>query len=131
PPDDDALRAHVAAHLPAAWLPHRFVRFDKLPYTLNGKLDRVALRDAVAARPAEAAADVDAPRTDTERRVAALWQRLLNDPAPIGRVDRFFARGGDSLAAMQLQTAIRLDWRVNLRLDTLFDDAPLAELAAR
>ncbi|AOJ10270.1 non-ribosomal peptide synthetase [Burkholderia mayonis] len=130
-PDDDALRAHVAAHLPAAWLPHRFVRFDKLPYTLNGKLDRAALRDAVAALPVEAAADFDAPRTETERRVAALWQRLLNDRAPIGRVDRFFVRGGDSLAAMQLQAAIRLEWRVDLRLDAIFDDAPLAELAAR
>ncbi|AOK47108.1 non-ribosomal peptide synthetase [Burkholderia sp. MSMB617WGS] len=130
-PDDDALRAHIAAHLPAAWLPHRFVRFDTLPYTLNGKLDRAALRDAVAAQPIEAAADFDAPRTDTERRVAALWRRLLNDPAPIGRVDRFFVRGGDSLAAMQLQAAIRLEWRVNVRLDAIFDDAPLAELAAR
>ncbi|MCS6511091.1 non-ribosomal peptide synthetase [Burkholderia thailandensis] len=130
-PDDDALRAHVAAHLPAAWLPHRIARFDKLPYTLNGKLDRAALRDAVAALPIEAAIDFDAPHTDTERRVAALWRRLLNDPAPIGRVDRFFVRGGDSLAAMQLQAAIRLEWRVNLRLDAIFDDAPLAELAAR
>ncbi|WP_143291066.1 phosphopantetheine-binding protein, partial [Burkholderia pseudomallei] len=72
-----------------------------------------------------------APRPAAERHVAARAQRRLNNPAPIGRVDRFFARGGDSLAAMQLQTAIRLDWRVNLRLDTLFDDAPLAELAAR
>ncbi|SMG00497.1 Non-ribosomal peptide synthetase modules, pyoverdine?? [Burkholderia singularis] len=129
--DDDALRAHLAAHLPAAWLPHRFAYFDKLPYTLNGKLDRAALRDAIAAQPAEAAADYDAPRTDAERRLAALWQRVLNDRAPLGRAERFFARGGDSLAAMQLQTAIRLEWRVELRLDAIFDDVPLAEFAAR
>lgn len=45
--DDAALKAHVAAQLPAAWQPHRFVRCDALPYTLNGKLDRAALRGDV------------------------------------------------------------------------------------
>jgi amino acid adenylation domain-containing protein/non-ribosomal peptide synthase protein (TIGR01720 family) len=126
---DAALQAHLAAHLPQAWMPHRLVRFERLPYTLNGKLDRAALRDFIAAMPAVAGADHVAPRTATETRLAALWQSLLNDPAPIGCGDRFFARGGDSLAAMQLQAAIRIEWRVNLRLDTLFDDQPLEALA--
>ncbi|WP_434114536.1 amino acid adenylation domain-containing protein [Paraburkholderia caffeinilytica] len=127
---DAALQAHLAAHLPQAWLPHRFTRFARLPYTLNGKLDRAALRDAVAALPVAAAADYVEPQTATEQRLADIWQTLLNDPAPIGRTDRFFARGGDSLAAMQLQAAIRIEWRVNLRLDALFDDQALETLAA-
>ncbi|MFM0341712.1 amino acid adenylation domain-containing protein [Paraburkholderia fungorum] len=128
--DDAALQAHLAAHLPQAWQPHRFARFERLPYTLNGKLDRAALRDAVAALPVVASAGYAAPQTATEERLAGLWQKLLNDPAPIGRAERFFARGGDSLAAMQLQAAIRVEWRVNLRLDALFDDQPLETLAA-
>ncbi|CAE6772552.1 non-ribosomal peptide synthetase [Paraburkholderia domus] len=127
---DATLQAHLAAHLPQAWLPHRFARFASLPYTLNGKLDRAALRDVVMALPVAAAADFAAPETVIEQRLADIWQTLLNDPAPIGRTDRFFARGGDSLAAMQLQAAIRIEWRVNLRLDALFDDQPLATLAA-
>ncbi|MCX4172667.1 MULTISPECIES: non-ribosomal peptide synthetase [Paraburkholderia] len=127
---DAALQAHLAGHLPQAWLPHRFARFARLPYTLNGKLDRAALRDAVAALPVAAPADYVAPQTVTEQRLAGLWQTLLNDLTPIGRTDRFFARGGDSLAAMQLQAAIRIEWRVNLRLDALFDDQPLETLAA-
>ncbi|MBB5542034.1 non-ribosomal peptide synthetase [Paraburkholderia fungorum] len=127
--DDAALQAHLGAHVPQAWLPHRFARFERLPYTLNGKLDRAALRDAVAALPVAAAADYAAPATVTEQRLADIWQTLLNDPTPIGRTDRFFARGGDSLAAMQLQAAIRIEWGVNLRLDTLFDDQPLETLA--
>jgi hypothetical protein len=47
------------------------------------------------------------------------------------RATRFFALGADSLAAMQLQAAIRTQWRVNLRLDALFADPLLAELAAQ
>ncbi|WDD94211.1 amino acid adenylation domain-containing protein [Burkholderia sp. FERM BP-3421] len=127
---DAALKAHLGAHLPAAWLPHRFARFTRLPYTLNGKLDRVALRDSVAALPAVADDDHVAPVGATETRLAALWQRLLDEAAPLGRTDRFFARGGDSLGAMQLQAAIRAEWGVALRLEALFDDATLAELAA-
>ncbi len=128
--EDTVLQTHLAAHLPQAWQPHRFARFERLPYTLNGKLDRAALRDAVAALPVVASTGYVAPETVTEERLAGLWQKLLNDPVPIGRTDRFFARGGDSLAAMQLQAAIRLEWRVNLRLDALFDDQPLETLAA-
>jgi amino acid adenylation domain-containing protein/non-ribosomal peptide synthase protein (TIGR01720 family) len=127
--DDAALQAHLAAYLPQAWMPHRLVRFERLPYTLNGKLDRAALRDFIATMPAVVDANHVAPRTATETHLAALWQNLLNDPAPIGCGDRFFARGGDSLAAMQLQAAIRIEWRVNLRLDALFDDQPLEALA--
>ncbi|KWA17631.1 non-ribosomal peptide synthetase [Burkholderia cepacia] len=127
--DDAALKAHVAGQLPAAWQPHRFVRCDALPYTLNGKIDRAALREKIAAARDTTQSGGDAPRTPTEQQLAGLWQTLLGlDVAP-SRDDRFFALGADSLAAMQLQAAIRAAVRVNLRLDTLFADPALAELA--
>ncbi|RQT38478.1 non-ribosomal peptide synthetase [Burkholderia contaminans] len=127
--DDAALKAHVAAQLPAAWQPHRFVRCDALPYTLNGKVDRAALREKIAATRDAAQRSGDAPRTPTERQLAGLWQTLLGLDVTPSRDDRFFALGADSLAAMQLQAAIRAAVRVNLRLDTLFADPALFELA--
>ncbi|WP_419683606.1 amino acid adenylation domain-containing protein [Burkholderia theae] len=127
--DDAALKAHVAAQLPAAWQPHRFVRCDALPYTLNGKIDRAALRERIAAARDTTHGAGDAPRTPTEQQLADLWQTLLGLDATPSRNDHFFALGADSLAAMQLQAAIRAAWRVNLRLDTLFADPALAELA--
>ncbi|HEF4732952.1 non-ribosomal peptide synthetase [Burkholderia multivorans] len=127
--DDAALGAHVAAQLPAAWQPHRFVRCDALPYTLNGKLDRTALRERIAAA-RNAQQGGDAPRTPTEQQLAALWQSLLALDAAPSRDDRFVSLGADSLAVMQLQAAIRASMRVNLRLDMLFADPSLAELAA-
>ncbi|WP_250516572.1 non-ribosomal peptide synthetase [Caballeronia sp. INDeC2] len=127
---DGALQTYLAEHLPAAWQPHRYVRLARLPYTLNGKLDRDALKAQVASASAVRDADYIEPATDTEQRLAQTWQRILDDAAPIGRADRFFERGGDSLAAMQLQAAIRIDWRVNLRLDAIFDDPSLEALAA-
>ncbi|KUY93236.1 non-ribosomal peptide synthetase [Burkholderia territorii] len=128
--DDAALKAHLGAQLPAAWQPHRFVRCDALPYTLNGKIDRAALRERIAAaRDTEPAAG-DAPCTPTEQQIAGVWQTLLGLDTTPSRADRFFMLGADSLAAMQLQAAIRAALRVNLRLDTLFADPPLAALAA-
>ncbi|WP_175725882.1 non-ribosomal peptide synthetase [Burkholderia ambifaria] len=128
--DDAALKAHVGAQLPAAWQPHRFVRCDALPYTLNGKIDRAAVRERiVAARDTEHQVG-DAPRTPTEAQIAGFWQTLLGLDATPSRDDHFFALGADSLAAMQLQAAIRAALRVNLRLDALFADPSLAELAA-
>ncbi|WP_175867327.1 non-ribosomal peptide synthetase [Burkholderia contaminans] len=127
--DDAALKAHVAAQLPAAWQPHRFVRCDALPYTLNGKVDRAALREKIAATRDAAQGSGAAPRTPTERQLAGLWQTLLGLDVTPSRDDRFFALGADSLAAMQLQAAIRAAVRVNLRLDTLFADPALFELA--
>ncbi|EKS9796440.1 MULTISPECIES: non-ribosomal peptide synthetase [Burkholderia] len=127
--DDAALKAHVAAQLPPAWQPHRFVRCAALPYTLNGKLDRAALRETIAAARDTAQGSGDAPRTPTEQQLASLWQTLLGLDVTPSRDDRFFALGADSLAAMQLQAAIRAAVRVNLRLDTLFADPALFELA--
>ncbi|MCA8066968.1 non-ribosomal peptide synthetase [Burkholderia sp. AU38729] len=127
--DDAALKAHVVAQLPAAWQPHRFVRCDALPYTLNGKLDRAALREQIAAARDTAQGSGDTPRTPTEQQLAGLWQTLLGLDVTPSRDDRFFALGADSLAAMQLQAAIRAAVRVNLRLDTLFADPALVELA--
>ncbi|WP_175920443.1 non-ribosomal peptide synthetase [Burkholderia pyrrocinia] len=127
--DDAALKAHVAAQLPAAWQPHRFVRCDALPYTLNGKIDRAALRERIAAARDTTQGAGDAPRTPTEQQLAGLWQTLLGLDATPSRDDHFFALGADSLAVMQMQAAIRAASRVNLRLDTLFADPALAELA--
>ncbi|VWD07971.1 non-ribosomal peptide synthetase [Burkholderia lata] len=127
--DDAALKAHVAAQLPAAWQPHRFVRCDALPYTLNGKIDRAALREKIAATRDTTQGSGESPRTPTEQQLAGLWQTLLGLDVTPSRDDRFFALGADSLAAMQLQAAIRAASRVNLRLDTLFADPVLFELA--
>ncbi|WP_245235370.1 AMP-binding protein [Streptomyces violaceorubidus] len=44
--DSRALRTHLARTLPAYMIPRRFTLLDSLPLTSNGKVDRMALRDA-------------------------------------------------------------------------------------
>ncbi|MFF6780683.1 amino acid adenylation domain-containing protein [Streptomyces sp. NPDC012510] len=140
PLEDGMLRDRLGDSLPAYMVPSRFHWRERLPVTANGKVDRKALT-ALAARLDAAApdagqssdgpegtveADREAPRTPTERRLAAEWARVLGIPkAGIRRHDHFFDRGGTSLTAMRL--AIALDRAVNI--PDLIRHPVLADLA--
>ncbi|QNH16239.1 non-ribosomal peptide synthetase [Xanthomonas sp. SS] len=120
------LRAALAHALPAYMLPTAIVALDALPLTVNGKVDRRALPV-----PAEddGTAVSEAPTTDTERRMAALWQRILKRE----RIDRganFFAMGGHSLLATRLVGEIAREFGKPLPVRAVFEHSTLQELAA-
>ncbi len=123
---DDVLRDRLAASLPAYMVPRAFHHRPSLPLTPNGKVDTKVLT-ALAGRLAAVVEDTTAPRTPSERRVAAAWSTVLGIPADqIGRTDGFFDRGGTSLSAVKL--AIALDRTVSL--PDLVRHPVLADLAA-
>jgi amino acid adenylation domain-containing protein len=72
----------------------------------------------------------EVPQTTTEARVAAIWSEILRVPV-IGRADNFFARGGQSLLALQVVARIRDAFHIELPLKELFDEPTLQSLAAR
>ncbi|GAA1006429.1 amino acid adenylation domain-containing protein [Streptomyces thermogriseus] len=132
------LRRTLGASLPAYMVPSAFHWQEALPLTANGKIDRKALT-ALAERSAPSAQgaadgertagdDGGAPRTPTERRLAAVWAELLGlDPHTIGRRDHFFGLGGTSLTAVKL--TIALNRAVSLK--DITRHPVLADLAAR
>nr|ABB80392.1 nonribosomal peptide synthetase - polyketide synthase hybrid [Lysobacter lactamgenus] len=122
------LRAHLAAALPEYMIPAAFVALDALPLTPSGKLDRRAL--PAPADDAFSAQDYEPPQGETELRLAALWQELL-DKERVGRHDHFFAIGGHSLLAIRLLSRIASNFAVELPLLELFAHPSLAALAAR
>ena len=104
--DADRLRARLSEWLPDYMVPAAVHWRDDLPLTANGKVDRAALTE-LAAELEACPVDVDAPRTATERRVAAAWASVLGvPPDQVGRRDHFFERGGTSLAAVKLVVAL-------------------------
>jgi acyl carrier protein len=70
------------------------------------------------------------PGTETEQRLAEIWQKLLGIEA-VGLHDSFFDLGGDSLLGTQVITRIRDAWGVDLPLPTLFELPTPAALAER
>ncbi|MET7415030.1 amino acid adenylation domain-containing protein [Streptomyces rubiginosohelvolus] len=96
------LDEHLAARLPAHLVPTALIALPALPVTANGKLDRAALPAPRLTSPASHTA----PRTDEERRLAALFAELLRTEH-VGVDDSFFALGGDSILSIQLVGAAR------------------------
>ncbi|WP_252513694.1 non-ribosomal peptide synthetase [Xanthomonas arboricola] len=126
PPDLDALRQHLRAHLPTPMLPAALVLLSAMPLTPNGKLDRKAL-PAPDADPLPLQTYVP-PRGEREQALALIWQDLLQLPH-VGRHDHFFELGGHSLLAIQLVARVRLVLGQELALRTVFACPTLAELS--
>ncbi|MGX7673493.1 amino acid adenylation domain-containing protein [Plantactinospora sp. DSM 117369] len=129
-PDDDAvlaaLRADLKRRLPDYMVPAALVPLDRLPLTVNGKLDVAALpaptvRAGTASRP---------PATAAEEALCALFAELLGVPE-IGVEDNFFDLGGHSLLAIRLVSRARVVLGAELAIRDLFEAPTVAELAAR
>ena len=127
-PDWSELRNFLSEHVPNYMIPSAYVRVDELPLTPNGKVDLNALPDPEW-EAASAAEEFVAPRSETERRVAAVWNGVLSVDE-IGIHDNFFALGGHSLLAMQVMSRLSDEFGVTLSLRALFDAPTVLELAA-
>ncbi|MEO1480099.1 MAG: KR domain-containing protein, partial [Bacteroidota bacterium] len=72
--------------------------------------------------------DYVAPRTDTERDAAAIWEDLLGIQ-DIGVHDNFFELGGHSLLATRLVAKIREAFGLELPLRSLYEATTIEQLA--
>ncbi|MFI8972217.1 non-ribosomal peptide synthase/polyketide synthase [Nocardia asteroides] len=126
--DTAALRQELARTLPEHMLPAAVVSVERIPLTVNGKLDRAALPAPVFETTA-----YRKPATVTEEIIAAVYAEVLGrtaDERPVGADDDFFALGGSSLLAAKAVARIgaALDRRVGVR--ALFEAPRVADLAA-
>jgi amino acid adenylation domain-containing protein/non-ribosomal peptide synthase protein (TIGR01720 family) len=116
-----------------------------LPKTSSGKKKRRGCRDqflsgslstigqwrdaAVFADGQQPKREAVGPRTETERKLAAVWSDVLGVKAPDVHAN-FFDLGGQSLLAAQLAARIQETFAVELPLRTLFAKPTIAQLAA-
>jgi thioesterase domain-containing protein/acyl carrier protein len=132
--------AWLAERLPAHMVPSAWAPVEALPLNPNGKVDRAALAATLAgadrrngvpqAATGSGRNGAGPPRTDTERRLAAIWGRLL-DAGELGRDDDFFALGGHSLMTLRLFADIEAEFGRRLPVASIFESPTLAELARR
>ncbi|MFS8071815.1 MAG: amino acid adenylation domain-containing protein, partial [Byssovorax sp.] len=125
------LRASLEERLPEYMIPSAFVFLAALPLTENGKVSRRALPapDAAAATSERVHTE---PRGPVEDELAGIFAEVLRvPPGRVGAHDGFFELGGHSLLATQAISRIRAAFGIALPLAALFEDATVAELAAR
>ena len=100
-----SIRQHLQRKLPDYMVPSAIVLLDEFPLNANGKVDRNALPAPEDVAPAASAVARIAPRDETERRLAALWTKVLGVPE-VGVNDNFFELGGHSLLATRVGSRI-------------------------
>ncbi len=118
------LLAEARTRLPVYMVPApgACVVLDALPLTANGKVDRQrlgAVRD-VGPTPADAAIG---------ERMLAIWQTAFRD-GTLAADDDFFARGGDSITAVQIAWRVHESLGIDLPLTALYEAPTAARLAA-
>ncbi|RKH67424.1 non-ribosomal peptide synthetase [Corallococcus interemptor] len=125
--EPDALKAQLRQRLTEAMVPAVWVVLDALPLNVNGKVDRKALPEPEARA---SSATYEAPRTELEAKLAAIWAQVLRVPR-VGVKDDFFALGGHSLLATQVVSRVRAETGAELPLRTLFEASTVEALASR
>ena len=107
--------------------PSAFVFLDKLPLTPNGKVNRKALPAPDTSRP-DLETAYFAPRSDSEKTIATIWQELLR-VEKVGLHDNFFDLGGNSLLVVQAQARLRETLGIDLPVVKLFQYPTVGSLA--
>ncbi|MGB7129341.1 MAG: phosphopantetheine-binding protein, partial [Candidatus Sulfotelmatobacter sp.] len=122
------LRRYMRSKLPEHMVPASYREVEHWPLLPSGKVDRRAVA-AMATVPLAEGESWAAPRTEVERKLAAIWEELLK-VQPIGIEQNFFELGGHSLLALQVMARIRSQFEVELGVRILFEGATIAGLAA-
>ncbi len=116
-------------HLPAYMLPAHLLQLDKIPLTINGKIDHKAL-PAPEASGSLAAAERSLPETDTEKALAIIWADALGLAAEsIAANESFIDLGGHSLKAIKVMLKVHERFQVKLSLDLFFEAVTISSLA--
>ncbi|NBD17971.1 MAG: amino acid adenylation domain-containing protein [Cyanobacteria bacterium] len=126
-PNVSDLRAFLQETLPEYMIPTHFVPLTALPLSNSGKVDYQALPSPQPSRP-ELAVSYQAPQTQLEEQIAAIWQEVLG-VEQVGIHDNFFDLGGHSLLVVQVREKLHERLQQNLSVVDLFEHPTIHALA--
>ncbi|MBT2291740.1 amino acid adenylation domain-containing protein [Paenibacillus albidus] len=123
-----SIRKALLERLPAYAVPTRYMQLAALPLTINGKVDKQALRNlpfpssVIGGTPAQSLAFM-------EITVLEAWKEALGVER-IGLDDPFFDIGGNSLLTIRISDKLRASTGIELSVTDLFRYPTVRELAA-
>lgn len=121
--DRDRLQAELVENLPSYMVPQHIIEVPTIPTSHNGKRDLSSLPGPDRAPVQE----FQAPETDLEILVAAVWAAALNTEQ-ISRNDSFFALGGDSIVAIRVTAKLKQEG-FKVTVADVFANPSLADFA--
>jgi acyl-coenzyme A synthetase/AMP-(fatty) acid ligase/acyl carrier protein len=117
-PSSLSLRRSLRNVLPDYMIPSRFVQLDAIPLIHNGKTDYASLSSLTDGR-AMKRPDIVPPVNPVEKRIARIWQDVLN----IDRIsvhDNFFDLGGHSLMVVRTISLIEEEFGIHIPFREFF-----------
>jgi len=121
------LNAFLEKKLPPYMIPTRYVTLDKMPLNPNGKINKKVLAN-LKGTTLDTGVTFVAPKTPTEKQLAAIWSKVL-DKKSIGIKDDFFSIGGHSLRATRVIADIQQKMGLEVPLREVFEFSTIEQLA--
>ncbi|TXC81935.1 non-ribosomal peptide synthetase [Luteibaculum oceani] len=121
------LKEHLGAFLPEFMVPSFFHRLEKMPLSVNGKVDRDVLHK-IEYRKLSNPKECQNLETDFEFWIAEKWKTLLGVEI-VGKESNFFQLGGHSLKAAKFIGLLEKEQGIKVPLAVLFEHPQLGSLA--
>nr|WP_260232358.1 non-ribosomal peptide synthetase [Chryseobacterium lactis] len=124
--DPQLLSDFLMRSLPDYMIPNIFVHLDRLPVTINGKLDRKQLPEPEFTSITEYAA----PENALQKQLAEIYGEVLGlDSGNISIHDDFFRLGGNSIMVIKLISRIKMVLDVQIKILDIFKEKTIHKLS--
>lgn len=123
--DENGLRQFLLRHLPAYMIPAFYVRVDKMPLTINGKIDKGKL--PYPTKSGDKKPDIKSYH-ENEVVLLSTISKVLGLPS-VELDDNYFLLGGDSIKAILISSRLNED-HYTLKVKDILSHPVLGEMAA-
>ena len=121
------LKRFLSRKLPEYMLPSYFIMVKKMPYNINGKIDRQALPEPDEEMLTKF--EFKTPVTKLEEKLAEIWTQVLG-VKKIGRNNNFFNLGGNSLKVMTCISRVYKELGLEIPLGDFYKAPTIKEIAS-
>lgn len=122
--DDVLIKNYLKEKLPYYMVPSYIMFMDKLPLTLNGKIDTKNLPEIEMTH-----VKYIAPQTPIEKEIISKLENMLNI-SNISMNQNFFDLGGDSLCAIKLVSEVYSKFGIKIEVKDIFEYHTLSDLCS-
>lgn len=122
--EEEVLREHLSSALPKYMIPSHFVFIEKMPQTLNGKIDKKTLGGMFQNTENESVEiQQHSPQVEEMR---TLWKKVIGVNS-LKDDDNFFDIGGNSLLAVDLSNRVAKHFGTSFQLRSLLENPNFLE----
>lgn len=122
--EEEVLREHLSSALPKYMIPSHFVFIEKMPQTLNGKIDKKTLGGMFQNTENESV-EIQ-PHSPQVEEMRTLWKKVIGVNS-LKDDDNFFDIGGNSLLAVDLSNRVAKHFGTSFQLRSLLENPNFLE----